>query len=146
MISRIGLAAALLLCLSGMASSGGRPVLEVESSAGVIWRGEVEEGEAFDVSFIHSAEHCRWTHHYHVRGRSIEQVASTFACFGAGMPSWTPATRISTDGYTVPAPLRLSGIAMMNSTAAEIALRHRGRAVPIGARLADWERFRVRVR
>jgi hypothetical protein len=140
----VALVLALLLGLRGPGPTGGPPMLQVEAAAGLVWRGEIREGEAFDLAFTHSAEGCRWTHHYRVHGRAIEQMASTFACFGAGMPTWTPAVRTPA-GYTVPAPLRLSEIAMMNASAAAIALDHRRRTVPIGAWLADWERFRVSV-
>jgi hypothetical protein len=119
--------------------------LEVAAGDRIVWRTAVEKGEAFDVSFTHSSERCRWTQHYRARARGIDQTASTFACFGPGMPAAGAATR-SAAGYTVAASRRLGEIPMLNWQAAQIAITHRGRTRPIGGELADFEPFRVRVR
>ena len=121
-------------------------MLEVVTGGHAVWRGAVAEGEALDLSFIHSSERCRWTQHLHVRRDAIEQSASTFSCFGPGMPVWTPATRRSAEGYTVPAHLRLAAIPMVNWRPAAITLRYRGQTLAIGEWIDDWARFDVRVR
>jgi hypothetical protein len=124
--------------------------LEVTAGDKVIWRGAVERSEPFDLAFIHSSERCRWTQHYRAaRAGDVEQVASTFSCFGSGMPSvaadGAPVHR-SPRGYTVSAPAHIGDLPMMASRSADIVLEYRGRTIPIGRWFADFERVTVRVR
>jgi hypothetical protein len=146
-VTRLLLALAIVLGESG-ASRG----LWLEVSAGdrVLWRGAVERGEDFDVAFIHSAERCLWTQHYQAAAAGdIEQLASTFSCFGAGMPATSTdgsPVRRSADGYRVAAPAHLGDLAMMAWRAGDIALLYRQRRVPIGSWFHDFDRMVVRVR
>lgn len=136
--------AAVLVCAAD--APAGHFTLEVATADRVVWSAAVAEGDGFDIAFTHSAERCRWTQHYEVAASRIRQIGSTFGCFGAGMPALTPPSRTTRDGYTVPAPARLSEIPMMNWAPAEITLTTRAGTVHLGPRMQDFEAFRVRVR
>jgi hypothetical protein len=120
-------------------SAGDRTVLAIP----------VHDGERVDVAFTHSSEKCRWTQHYEVRGFHLDQVGSTFPCFGPGMP---PASRDggplgwSRSGFTAFGGGRHDSIPMLYSRAADIRVVVRGTSTPVGDRLADFEAFTVRVR
>jgi hypothetical protein len=146
-MSRIVLAIALVL--SGPGHSRGLS-LEVLAGHRTLWRGAIQKTEAFDLAFIHSAERCLWTQHYRAADvRDIEQLASTFSCFGAGMPAMAAdgsAVRRSADGYRVAAPAHIGDLAMMAWRAGEIALSYRGQRIPIGRWFEDFDRVTVRIR
>jgi hypothetical protein len=142
--------ASVLLALAGPEGAGSERLEVVDERGRVIWSAPVHAGERFDVSFVHSHERCRWAQHYRIGVRgTIVQEASTFPCFGGGMPEAPPdhSKVIRTPaGYTTAAPLRIGALAMMNWRPAEVTLVRRGRAVRIGDRLQDYERFTIRVR
>lgn len=116
----------------------------------VIWSAPIQPGESFDLAFTHSAERCRWVHHYVASApNSIEQRGSAFPCFGAGMPSSATdrsPVRRTPEGFETAAPLTLRQIGMMNWRAADITLRVGADTVALGRRLADYERFTLRIR
>lgn len=124
--------------------------LELVARGDVVWSEPAHAGDRVDVSFTHSSEGCRWTHHYAVSedGR-LRQTGSTFPCVGPGMPTAstdaTPVRRLPA-GYQVAAPRLFDRISMMNWRPAEITLRFSGRTWPIGQWLADYEAFVMRVR
>lgn len=141
------LALAVFLPVSGD-STGLR--LEVLAGDRALWRGAIQALEPFDVAFIHSSERCLWTHHYRAAAaHDIEQLASTFSCFGAGMPSvaadGSVVTRTSA-GYRVAAPAHIGDLSMMASQAAGIALSYRGARISIGEWFSDFERLTIRIR
>jgi hypothetical protein len=146
----LGVAAAL----AAVAAVRLRPLrLELVARGEILWSASVARGEEFDVAFTHSAELCRWTHHYRAGERQIEQVSSTFECFGAGMPAGPraapdggiqPVLR-GPGGYTVPAPGVLPAIRMMNWDASDIVISLRGGSVLLAPLLSDFEQFRLRV-
>lgn len=110
-----------------------------------VWVEPLAAGESFDVSFIHSSEGCRWTQHYREHARRIEQTASTFPCYGAGMPTDRP-TETTPAGFTVAAVHDLGEIVMRHSRGADITIAHRGAAHRVADHLNDGERFVLRVR
>lgn len=141
-------AACVVFALVATASPGdhlSRRLEVVGETGAVVWSAPLAARETFDLSFLHSAEGCRWTQHYRERARHIEQVASTFPCYGAGMPTGAP-THVGAAGFTVPALRDLGQVAMMSSRSAGLVLHHRGRARELGRLLADGEPFVLRVR
>lgn len=133
---------------SGRADDGLR--LEVVHRSGVAWRAAVRRNEGFTLSFVHSSEHCRWTHRYEAAGPNrIRQIDSTFRCFGAGIPPFGAdgsALVRGPHGYTAAARADLGDLSMMAWRAADITLTYRGRAVPIGVWFDDFDRIMLRVR
>jgi hypothetical protein len=148
-------AALLLLTLlmptrgSGRISPGVTEI-EVRVAAGrPVWRAPIAAGEPFELAFTHSVERSRWVHHYTAAPGAVEQRGSTFVAFGAGMPAWGAggeALLLTPDGYYAPAPMRIPILRMLNSRTAGLTLRHRGRLVPIGDLLDDFEAFEIRIR
>jgi len=141
---------ALLTASRGDSAPGGACLLELVSGGRVAWSARVWRGEAFAVSFEHSAERCRWTQHYRVGvDRLIEQVSSTFPCIGAGMP-WSstdgsPAIH-TRDGYTLAAIRPLQDIHMRNSRRARLRLAVDGRQVDVSRLFDDFQPFTLRLR
>ncbi len=141
---------ALLTASRGDGAPGGDCTLELVSGGGVAWSARVRRGEAFAVSFEHSAEHCRWTQHYRVGAdRRIEQVSSTFPCIGAGMP-WSstdgsPAIH-TRDGYTLAARRVLEDVHMRNSLRARIRLVVGDQQVDVSGLFDDFQPFTLRLR
>jgi hypothetical protein len=122
----------------------------VDARGAVVWRMPTRAGAHFDLAFTHSAEHCRWTHHYSVSlAEGIVQHGSTFPCIGAGMPTassdGTPV-RLTPQGFEVSMPMVLGELHMINSRPAEIKVRVDGRDFPIGDWLPDMAPFVVRAR
>jgi hypothetical protein len=125
--------------------------LELTAGDGrTVWAVPIEPGDTFDLAFTHSSERCRWVHHYVVSPRaSITQRASTFPCFGPGMPTASTdgsAVRRTSKGFETAAPLVLGHVEMMNWRAADITLRVGGDVFHVGDRLSDYERFTLRLR
>jgi hypothetical protein len=110
-----------------------------------VWVGPLAAGESFDVSFVHSAERCRWTQHYREHARRIEQTASTFPCYGAGMPTDRP-TETTAAGFRVAAVQDLRALVMWHSSVADITIGHRAAVHRVADHLNDGERFVLRVR
>lgn len=110
-----------------------------------VWVAPIAAGESFDVSFIHSSERCRWTQHYREHARRIEQTASTFPCYGAGMPTDRP-TETTSAAFRVAAAQELGELVMRHSRGADITIGHRGAAYRVADHLNDGERFVLRVR
>jgi len=129
-----------------------RPVrLEVATADGrIVWSRAVRAGEPFGLAFTHSAERCRWAHHYVVDPeRGVWQSGSTAPCIGAGMrvaPAGGRPVRRAGAGFETDAPLAVGVLRMINWRPADITLLHRGREWPIGQWMADWSTFVVRVR
>jgi len=146
-MSRLALAVAIILGATGWSPALS---LEVLDDNRILWRGVIQESELFDVSFIHSAERCLWTQHYRAAGvGDIEQLASTFSCFGAGMPPWSTdgsPVRRTAEGYRVAAPARIGDLAMMAWRASDISLSYRGEKIRIGRWFRDFEHMSVRIR
>ncbi len=120
----------------------------VSASGRTIWSGTIFTGERFDITFVHSQEHCLWTQRYAVTANwFIEQTSSNYPCFGAGLPLETARHRLSrTDlGYAMTGQSRFRNIDMMNSTQANITLVYRGHAIRLSSRMAEFERFSLRV-
>jgi hypothetical protein len=140
----------LLIVLLSTPEGSNRLALEVVARDTIVWRAGIEPHEPFDITFVHSSEGCPWTQHYRAaQAGHIEQVASTFACFGAGMPiDSTDGAAIgrSPEGYTVAAPALIGDLAMMAWQRGHITLAYRGRRIPIGQWFADFERVTVRIR
>jgi hypothetical protein len=116
----------------------------------IVWTAGVARGDSFDIAFTHSAEKCRWTHHYVIDGPGeIRQVSSTFPCVGAGMRATasdgSPIVRTS-EGYVLAAPLLLTQLPMLNSRAAGLVLSLHGREWRIGEWFPDYGAFDVVVR
>jgi hypothetical protein len=127
------------------------PRLEVATGDGrIVWARTVRAGERFDVAFTHSAERCRWVQHYVIDlERGIRQSGSTAPCLGAGMraaPADGQRVRRLAAGFETSAPLAIGVLRMINWRAADITLAHRDRLWRIGAGMADWSPFVVRVR
>ncbi len=126
------------------------PHLELVARGRVIWSTPLRAGEHFHVSFTHSSEGCRWTHHYAALddGR-VRQHGSTFPCVGPGMPTastdGTPVRRTAA-GYDMSAPRVLDRLTIMNWRPARITLQLGGRTWPVGEWLPDYEAFAIRVR
>jgi hypothetical protein len=141
---------ALLTASRGDGAPGGACTLELVSGGRLAWSTRVWRGEAFAVSFEHSAERCRWTQHYRVSaGGGIEQVSSTFPCIGAGMP-WSstdgsPAIR-TREGYTLAAIRALQDIHMRNSLRARIRLVVGDQRVDVSGLFDDFQPFTLRLR
>jgi len=110
-----------------------------------VWVEPLAAGESFDVSFVHSSERCRWTQHYREHARRIEQTASTFPCYGAGMPTDRP-TETTTAGFTVATAQDLGELVMWHSRGADITIAYRAAAHRVADHLNDGERFVLRVR
>ncbi len=146
----------LIVLVAGAAlGTGGDPAvrsglaLEVVTSRGVVWRTAVRPGEGFDLSFVHSAERCRWTQHYRVTASGIWQEGSSFPCLGAGM--WAgpgdeaPVVRTRL-GYTARARRPIGELSMLNWARGDIVLQVRDLRVRLSSRLEDFEAFRLQVR
>lgn len=150
-----GRLASLTILLVLLPSGGCRPArsglrLEIVSGRGVVvWETGVEVGQRFDVAFTHSREGCRWTQHYQMGPREdIEQLGSTFPCFGAGMPleASNPAATVRTDrGYLVTAVRRLAEVRMMNSKAARITFEYGDQRVLLSGLFDEFEPFTLRL-
>lgn len=125
---------------------GEAPRLELLNERGRrVWVEPLAAGESFDVSFIHSSERCRWTQHYREHVRRIEQTASTFPCYGAGMPTDRPA-ETTADGFKVAAVQEIGELVMRHWRDADITIGHRGAAYRVADHLNEGERFVLRVR
>ena len=120
----------------------------VDMHGAILWSAPIDEGEAFDIAFVHSYERVLWTQHYATGiGRNIHQTASTFAAFGAGMPLGdlnTPMRRSPT-GYVVASARDFSTITIMNSRQSRMTLHYRERQLPISQWFRDYESFIVRI-
>jgi hypothetical protein len=141
----IVVATMLLVALPGHGAE--RPALEIVRADGhVVWRAPIDEGERFDLVFIHSQERSPWAHHYVAgAGRRIVQTASTFSALGAGMPAHAP-TRLTSSRFTTEMPLDIGVLEMIHSTAAAFTIQHRGRDIPLASLLDDFDRFAIRIR
>jgi hypothetical protein len=146
----------LLIALAFVAAprteGAARPLyLEVAGQHGVLWRANVDRYEDFKISFLHSSERCRWTQRYRVVAPGhIEQLDSTFGCYGSGMPAFAAdgsAVVRTVEGYTVAARSDMgAGLSMMAWHPGDIKLAIRGHSVPIGGWFGDFESIFVRVR
>ncbi len=150
MSSMARLAAATLIAGAQAAHPGSGLSIALVAFEQVVWATGVARGDAFDIAFTHSAEKCRWTHHYVIDGPGeIRQVSSTFPCIGAGMRAsasdGSPIGR-TRDGYLLAAPLTLTRLPMLNSRSADVVLRLHGREWHIGEWFPDFGAFDVVVR
>jgi hypothetical protein len=152
MIARLaGLFALVIVITNASGGAGAEEAihrLQVVGADGVSrWEAPIRSGEPFDVLYVHSSEHCQWTQHYRAGpGTRITQPASTFPCFGPGMPAGGEVIRRSTDGFTVSAGFALKQIDLMNWMPARIALRYRHQTIPVGPWFADYDIFSIRIR
>lgn len=144
------LAACVALCAGGHQPAAGHGlVLEVVTAQGLVWRTAVRPGERFDLSFVHSSERCRWTHHYRATASGIWQEGSTAPCLGAGMWDGSSdglAVIRAERGYVVSAPRLIGELSMLGSRRADIALALGARSVALSPMLRDFEPFTVRIR
>lgn len=137
------------VCRGDHPRAGRTLALEVVRDGVPVWRADLRPGEPFDLSFVHSAERCRWTHHYRATPSGVWQEGSTAPCLGAGM--WgasserEPAARTE-QGYLVRAPRLVGEISMLGSRRADLALTLGARCVRLSPMLRDFEPFSVRIR
>lgn len=145
----IGILAATAV-LGVMPHASEPPRLEVAGDRhGVIWSAPIVRGELFAVEYVHSAERSVWVHQYRAGAKAgVEQLTSTFQAFGAGMPVTPPhvAAEMSPRGFTVAAPRTFSAIPFMNWRRSALTLQYRGRFIPVGRWLDEYEPFTVRIR
>ena len=119
----------------------------VDAKGNTKWERPIRADERFDLFYVHSSERCRWTQHYAAGpGRRITQTASTFPCFGPGMPVSGELIRRSAEGFTIAAPRSLDSIDLMNWAPAGLTLRYRHQAIAIGPWFDDYEAFSIRIR
>jgi len=138
-----------LLALSGSARDRVQRLEVVDARGTVVWAAPVGDGEAFDVSFVHSHERVRWMQHYAVRDPGgIYQAASSFASFGAGMPPGSAPIlgRTSSRDYAIYAGHRFSSILFMHSQAADMTLHFRSQSLPLNRWFRQHDSFTIRIR
>jgi hypothetical protein len=145
---RLGCLGAVLFVLADAGAGQTIHRLQIVDAGGATkWEAPVRPGERFDLTYIHSSERCRWTQHYTAGpGMRITQTASTFPCFGAGMPVAGEVLRRSAEGFTVAAPRSVDAVDLMQWAPAGITLRYRHRAIPISSWFADYDAFSIRIR
>jgi len=149
-MSRILLLALALLLMTDAADRRDGLHLEIVGTGGPVWHSVIQKHERFELSFVHSSERCRWTHRYYAADVGhIEQLDSTFTCFGAGMPVVTsdgsPLVR-TRDGYVARAEADLGDLTLMAWRRGKITLAFRGNTVAFGPMFDDFERVTVRLR
>jgi hypothetical protein len=147
-IGRLGALGAVLIVLGDAGAAGRVLRLQVVDAEGVAkWEAPIRSGEPFDLVYLHSSERCRWTQHYVAGpGRRITQTASTFPCFGPGMPVAGEMVQRSAEGFTVAAPGSLDSVDLMHYAPAGMMLRYRREAVAMGPWFANYDVFSIRIR
>jgi hypothetical protein len=148
MIARLTCLVAVLMVVTNARAGGTTQRLQVVGADGVSkWEAPIRSGEPFDVLHMHSSEHCLWTQHYVAGpGKRIRQHASTFPCFGPGMPAAGEVIDRSARGFTVSGRRTLQSIELMNWVPARIALRYRHQTIVIGPWFSDYDVFSIRIR
>jgi hypothetical protein len=148
MIARLAGLVAVLMVITNAGAGGASQRLQVVGADGVSkWEAPIRPTETFDVLHMHSSEHCWWTQHYVAApGKRIRQDASTFPCFGPGMPAAGEVIDRSAKGFTVSGRRTLESIELMNWRPARITLRYRHQSIVIGPWFRDYDVFSIRIR
>ena len=84
---RAGTACAVLALIFLLCCCTGSPTLKIINlnSGETVWEGELEEGEAFSVSYTHSVNKSDVNEEYQLRGSDIYLINLYYSAFGAGM-------------------------------------------------------------
>jgi hypothetical protein len=145
---RPSLLGALVLLAAAVAGCNDRPHLQLQIAAGgdrVVWSTPIALGERFHVSFVHSQEKVRWSHHYlAAAGPAIVQDGSTFGSYGAGMPM-SPVERRNAS-FIASGVQHVGSIPMLSWRAAGTELNVHGTNVSLDQWFGDYERFEIRIR